>query len=339
MNAVQTSLPSVEYDPRLVEEAVVRALRGHADAAKFWRHRDRLYEIAGAEEREAAFARLHADWFVHLALDKPIAIALAEQPSVTSQVERCTIARAIRRKDEGAELFVNRSSEQIRRVVRIALRPESLLEEAVLTFLRRELQHVADMLDPAFGYEPSLPADGGGPTHDRLLMDRYRALWSAYIDGRLVRAGRIPGSARNERWNEFAETFGMLGSGRETEFARFFDAPAPCSHADLVAFARAPGIGGSPAGSRCALCHCPTYQFETDISSELVEAIRADFPDWDASSSICRQCADLYRARPHLALPDGHPNGKPLGLTLIRQSPADVVSRAPFGHEPKGLGR
>lgn len=41
--------------------------------------------------------------------------------------------------------------------------------------LRAELLHLADMLDPAFGYAPTLPEMDGGPSAAGLLQDRYRA--------------------------------------------------------------------------------------------------------------------------------------------------------------------
>jgi hypothetical protein len=66
----------------------------------------------------------------------------------------------------------------------------------VRVLLRHELMHVADMLDPAFGYERSLPTSDDGPSADNIVRDRYRVLWDVTIDGRLARAGLAHPDAR-----------------------------------------------------------------------------------------------------------------------------------------------
>src|SRR5574341_1135859 len=234
----------VEYEPALMEEAVLRAMRGHPRERGFRRERDRLYEDKDPEAREVAFRQLHADWFEGLDLGRPIAEALREQPAITAGTHGCRIALARSRQEEGAELFVRAGSggpsEPDRRWVVIRLRPEALTaREVLLQFLRHELFHIADMLDPRFGYEPHLPASEIGPAHERLLRDRYRALWDAAIDGRLARLGRAPASARADRMRDFALAFPVLGEHAEAGFQRFFDA-SPCTHADLLAFATNP---------------------------------------------------------------------------------------------------
>jgi len=92
--------------------------------------------------------------------------------------------------------------------------------------LRRELRHVADMLDPAFGDEPHLPA-GSSRTHEPLLRDRYRTAWSATIDGHLVRAGKLDTGARERPWAEFAAIFGTLDVAAPA--ALFDNPPNPCA--------------------------------------------------------------------------------------------------------------
>lgn len=52
----------------------------------------------------------------------------------------------------------------------VRLRPQSLLDQGALrTLLRRELLHVADMLDPAFGYLKELPSVDTDPAVLNLL--------------------------------------------------------------------------------------------------------------------------------------------------------------------------
>jgi hypothetical protein len=219
-----------------------------------------------------------------------------------------TVARS--RKQEGADLFVNPnagpSTGGSRGAVGIQLRPESLLDpEGLLALLRHEFLHLDDMLDPAFAYRPVLPPSEAGPTFDRLLQDRYRALWDATIDGRLVLAGLASSSLRDRRLQDFTRTFPMFGERAPSALDRLF-AGGPHTHGDLVAFARHPEdllefSLTNHRGACCPICRFPTCDFEPGemgLSFDLVARIRADFPFWDAERGICRQCADLYRARP-----------------------------------------
>jgi hypothetical protein len=209
-------------------------------------------------------------------------------------VTRCAVGRPERRGDAGADLLVGPSV----RLLRLLLAPETLLAPAaLLPFLRRELQHVADMLDPRFGYAPHLPAVAGGPAYERLLRDRYRVLWDVTVDGRLVRAGLLEPAVRQARRREFLAAFSGLADAEE-RFAQLFADPAP-THAGLTAFVLATARGARPGGA-CALCGFPTSDLEPDpaaLAAETGGEIAADFPEWTAAEGCCRQCADLYRAR------------------------------------------
>jgi hypothetical protein len=81
---------------------------------------------------------------------------LQEQPLIGAHVERCFVVGATQAKEEGAELFVapdQKENSHGRRTLRLLIRPESLLNaEDLRTFLRHELFHISDMLDPAFSY-------------------------------------------------------------------------------------------------------------------------------------------------------------------------------------------
>ena len=298
----------VYYDPGLMEEAVFLAVGGDREAKRFHRERNRLYGITDSEERERGFQDFYRIWFSRLGLSEQIENAVSEQPLLYSSVKRCIVARAPGKREEGAELFVNPEemlSDKERRTVSIFLRPESLLNpSALLTFLRHELLHITDMLDPGFGYERELPAAEAGPTHDRLRKDRYRALWDATIDGRMVRRGWAPESLRGECLHDFRQAFPMFGAETEDLFSRFFDRE-PHTHAELVAFVLDPrAIVGSEEGyypgTRCPLCGFPTYAFEPEperLLSEVISQITQDFPHWHPSHGLCTQCADLYRAR------------------------------------------
>ncbi|HSF04663.1 MAG TPA: hypothetical protein VLG10_02635 [Methylomirabilota bacterium] len=222
-----------EFDPRLVEAAVLTASRGHAVEGEFHAERDRLYEILDLEAREAAFDAHHARWFARLALDQPFRRALAEQPAIAASCGRWLVAGA-RARDEAADLLVGAD---VRPTLLVRVTPEAIAVPGRLwRLLRRELQHIADMLDPGFGYEATLPASVGEGPRGRVVRDNYRLLWDAWVDGRLLRRGLLPASARGDRLADFARVFGHLGVAVETVFDRIFCADQ-LTHRALVAFA------------------------------------------------------------------------------------------------------
>jgi hypothetical protein len=311
---------SVQWEPRLVEEVVLRAveIRG---VQGFRGERNRLYEIRDPEERDAAFRDFHAGWFERLNLSDPVWQALHEQPLIPRMTRRCIVTHARASRDEGAELFVSPGGEGTGeaegRSVGIRLDPQKLMNAGgLLAFLRHELFHIADMLDPPFAYEPRLPRAELGPAHERLLQDRYRVLWDTYIDGRLVRRGWAPHSVRDHRLQDFTRSFPMLGERIEEAFARFFDGPR-CTHPALISFATNPELAASSApsprfsdspplqpgphaGQRCPLCGFPTHAYVADpdqLPHVVLERIREDFPKWNPSHGLCQQCSDLYRSR------------------------------------------
>jgi len=297
------------YEPRFVEEAVFFAPREPRAAEDLARRRNHIYEVADPDERERLFGKLYREWFGRSGLGEPIEQAFREQPSTVSEVEFCLIGRSTKAADEGAELFVRPDQKKTgvhRRTVRLLLRPEALSSpEILLTFLRHELFHIADMLDPQFAYEPVLPVSDVGPTYDTLLRSRYRTLWNTTINGRMVKRGWLPASIRTECLSDFAGAFSMLGNAVENIFSWFFDQELH-THPCLVAFAQNPralcnnATAGPQPGSRCALCGFPTYVFAAQrnvLDSLTIAKIVEDFPQWRPSDGLCAQCADLYAAR------------------------------------------
>jgi hypothetical protein len=297
------------YDSRLIEEAVFHAQRDFYVSGELDKLRNRIYEIPDADAREDRFNELYRSWFARLGLGKAVEQAFREQTSVIAQVDDCFIVYATQAKQEGAELFVAADKSvdgHARRTLRILLRSESLLDaKSLLTFLRHELFHIADMLDPAFGYEPTLPKAEGGPTHDTLITNRYRVLWDVTIAGRMMRHGWSDGAVRAQQLSEFLRAFPMLAEDFEELFAKFFDAEQP-RHAALASFAFDPRdaggglIRGSATGTHCPLCKFPTHSYEPapkDLGDEILTAIREDFPNWQPELGVCSQCAELYRGR------------------------------------------
>jgi hypothetical protein len=166
--------------------------------------------------------------------------------------------------------------------------------------LHHELTHVADMLDPMFGYRRELPPSTDGPSADNILRDRYRVLWDTTIDGRMARAGRAGAMGRELRWREFATTFGMLEDACGAAFERWFAEDHP-THEQMLAFATSPG-GDTQArmSGRCPVCRFPVFALDARADAmpqAVADAIRAEQPHWRLSDGLCSQCFDLYEAR------------------------------------------
>ncbi len=313
-------LDRVVYDARLVEEAVLRAVRARpaAEQGRFHRQRDVAYEVSDQDARDRAFGQIHQRWFVQLALGWPLQRALADARTVLTRVSDGRVSAAVSRKDEVADLFdwshPGGVGDTIRdddpslpdhgKVILVRLRPESFLEpRALLRFLRPERLHVADMLDPGFGYQKQLPVSDTGPSYDSILRHRYRVVWDTSIDGRLLGRGVVGPEVRQVRFREFAATFQMLGEETRRSFSRWFSEDDP-AHEDLVAFICDPrGLGHCGSNrftGRCPICRFPTAALDPH-PERLTEAARtelkADHPSWDLDQGLCAQCADLYEAR------------------------------------------
>src|SRR5262249_20116579 len=155
--------------------------------ARFNREREKLYEVLDPDERNAAFFRLHVEWFCEWGLEALLTSPLKDFALLPNALKVLGLRQCRGRNDEGAELYVNESGE--RRGV-VSMRPERLLEEQALrSFLYHELTHLQDMVDPAFGYLSQLPMSGTFMSQQRIARERYRLLWDVTIDGRLTRKG------------------------------------------------------------------------------------------------------------------------------------------------------
>lgn len=300
------------YAPDLVEEAVLLAERtvpGDAIGG-FRRERNTVYDIPDPERRDAAFRETHLRWFVRLGLHRPVEAAIEERAELTGRVAQVRVLRAFRRQEEGADLFdraLPGGGGGHQPLLALRLRPSLLLDPGPLrALLRHELMHAADMLDPAFGYERSLPPSDDGPSADNIVRDRYRVLWDVTIDGRLARVGLAHQDARAARRREFAATYAMLGDRAGQICDEWFDRIVP-THAAVAAFAIAPpgalgGEGGAGTG-RCPLCRFPVAALDPHperLSAAARSLIVGQYPSWTIDQGLCPQCLDLYEAQ-HLS--------------------------------------
>lgn len=298
----------VEFQPRLVEEAVLRAIAGHREESLFRKERDQLYECRDNDGREVAFQQLHQSWFNRLGLGNPLRQVFELWPILTTSTHRCLLIKGRSKKDIGAELYLAPHecdvSEHERRIIVIQLTPELLCQsQQLLDFLRHELLHIVDMLDPSFGYEPDFPKTFVGPAYDHFLQARYGVFWDITIDGRLYQNGWLPSSVREKHWTIFKHAFSGSEEKLEKTFSYFFD-EGQHTHRELMAYAQHPEkwLSGTTAENsakgRCALCHFPTFHLinSNDLRVDLIAKIQAHYPAWNSQQPICQQCTDLYEA-------------------------------------------
>jgi len=316
---------TIKYDPKLVEDVVFYSLGASDIAPEFAAQRNRIYDQATSLSREESFRALYDTWFRNLGLGSPIDRALGEQALILSHVDCCYVLCATHAKQEGAELFVAADPDSrriVKRNLRLMIRPATLLRaEPFVEFLRHELFHIADMLDPAFAYEPTLPQTEGGPTYDMLITNRYRALWDVTIAGRMLRRGWCAPTARAQEFNDFRQVFPMLKGAWHELFERFFSAEQP-RHQELAAFALDPRAAmdaptnQAVAGTHCSLCRFPTYAFASDpanLGADVLAVISQEFPGGTPAKGLCVQCADLCR-------------GRQMSLDALRQLPGYISS-------------
>lgn len=294
------------FDDDLVEAVVLRVAATTDPAlpelqrARFFAERERCYRVLDPDARHAAFARVHLDWFREWGLAARLEAGAAPFPQLAGSLAALAFRKARHRGDEGAELYSDLEGQ--RRGV-VALRPERVLEPAALApFLHHELAHLADMLDPTFGYSPDLNGAAVSPAQRRLVTERYRLLWAVSIDGRLIRRGLAAPADEAQRRSEFERAFGFLPAARRAELFADLWSGRSARHAALLEVATDPrGLHDRPApvpGAPCPLCGFAAFAW---VSAEHLSAaararIRAEFPGWTEGEALCARCAEVYEA-------------------------------------------
>jgi hypothetical protein len=276
----------LQYDAALIEGIVfleVRRLEQNGESllvARYERQRTALYDIADPDERNTAFFELHLKWFRDLGLEDPIRTLLKQFPIITGNTATLLVRRTVTKKDEGAELFVRPDANN----VAIAIRCERIFEPGFEPFLRHELCHISDMLDPAFAYEPEIRLPDAPPAELDLLRERYRVLWDITIDGRL----------NQNKLARLAEFQKALPNVSEKKFEELWAARP--SHPELVTLAKSVlARSARTPGAPCPLCKFPTFVW---ADAPPVEAVRRDFPRWLTEHGCCARCAELYSMQP-----------------------------------------
>ena len=283
--------------------------------ARFHREREKVYSVLDPDERNAAFFKLHLDWFREWGLEKLLLGLLNEFPRLPDALTTLAFRKARGKSEEGAELYVNREPRAdlqpaldkveacftLRHGV-VALRPERFERaDALGDFLRHELTHLHDMVDPAFGYSPEIGSGGFNTAQQRLTRERYRLLWDITIDGRLTQQGRVQEGAREKHEANFHRAYSFWPEEeRRAVFNELWDAPAP-HHARLLTLASDPkdlSQAQQPLpGAACPLCGFPTFDWAdtVSVSSRAQERIVAEFPHWTPEHGACGRCAEIYQ--------------------------------------------
>ncbi len=295
----------LRYDEDFVEAAVFLCASGRRKGvpalqiSRFHRQREKLYSIAGPDDRNAAFFRVHLDWFREWGLEADLRAVLAEFP-LMEKLGVLAVRKAQSESDEGTELYVN---EEGQRTGVLALRLERLAQEAGLTtYLRHEFTHLHDMLDATFGYSPALDLPGLNQAQIRLARERYRLLWDITIDGRLAGSGHAPLTRREVHAEAFARgysfwtadqraaVFESLWLGRNPNHSQFLS---------LIADPRGLRDADRPApGASCPLCGFPTFDWADPSATPpaLLGHVRAEFPHWSTEQGLCSRCLETYEA-------------------------------------------
>lgn len=302
----------IEYDPELIEHTVFMAGQKDPDlSAELHQSTDQLYGLRGERERHARFWEVFKTFFQRLGLDELIPRLLAERSLTELRIHRCLISEAPHSMAEGAELYVKNdkgSSDDATRTLSIRVCPQSLLDISDLApRLRRELLHVADMLDERFAYDKRSLT--GHHPRQNLIRDRYRVLWDIHVEGRLFREGHRDDRMRIRLSHQLERVFTRYSACLfPPVLERVFNADH-LTHRQLLEWASTPErlYGESPGGDSdassapgtlCPICGFSTYDwFELGRSlDEFVPAVQRDHPQWTAAKGMCRQCAEIYRA-------------------------------------------
>lgn len=305
---------NVAVEPTLVERTVFESTRRAPELMRdYQRGFSGCYREPPGAHREAAFGELHAQWFERLGFQAKILGIVATFPIVTREISRLLVADARARRRAAVELF---GKPQAYSLV-IALTPSLLMDDATLDYwLRFELQHVEDMLDPRFGYDRNaLPADSNSVAVAR-DRDRFALLWAVVIDARLRNSPSAPADLRSRRQNELAQMFSLSNAAASQLIATLWPLtaePMCVLHRQLIDWARdglpvelhrddsAAQSAASAAGSKCPLCFFPTHDWAPpmELSPPICHSIQSDFPKWRAADGACGRCVEMYRSRTH----------------------------------------
>ncbi len=312
--------PEIIYDAQLVDDIVYKGLterernRDIALYEEYHELRDDIYDIE-QEMRPKRFKDLDNDFFHRLGYNRFLVEMLDEFPHIKEKVEEVHVRRATSKQNEGSNLV-----DDGKKVI-IRLYSEQFIEgEKICKVLRHELMHVSDIMDEGFGYWTELY--DYSPMEERIIRDRYRLFWDIWVDSRLEREGRETIATKEDRKKEFVSFFSKIPEKLGgLIFERMWRGNEPLTHNKMVEFSKdvkklveVAAVSGSKdtsalkeemekmgplPGTPCPLCGFPTFDWVAEVGNdeEIVNIIKADFPDWSAHDSLCSRCSEFYQLR------------------------------------------
>lgn len=323
----------IEYDPKLTEEIVSQELKrleieGEMRAPdEFRRMCDPIYDKYPLSDRddvdfEDAFRGIYRRFFKTLGYEDIVLSALAEYPVIDEHVGEILVKVCYAEEKEEANLLKTKIEDPDRgplSTVSISLTSARFLEkEELKTFLRHELMHVADMLDPEFCYE--ITKLGINPSEECIIKNHYSLIWDIYIDQRLSKSERLSPEAKDKRRTEFDSMYRSLPEEERISIFEGLWLKEKLTNPQILDCAKDPAklldyrASLSPEqiekekqekkkkihlpGMICPLCKFPTHHWkeEESLLKEVIEQVKKDAPHWDPQDGLCERCDEVYRA-------------------------------------------
>lgn len=303
----------ISFDADFLEAAVSFCVSGRRPGIsslqlkRFHASRDQCYSSADSDERNAAFGRLYQSWFKELGLHQLLVRVLDEFPVLAAALDVIAFREAHRKGEENADLYVNQS--KVRNAMVCLCVDRFAQDESLNAFLRHELMHLEDMVEPAFGYVPRLGLDAQNRTQLAIARERYRLLWDITIDGRLTGRGRVTISTCRQHEQLFERAFHFWPEEkRRAVFEKLWSGPNP-SHSELASLVVDPRDAHRSCiplpGGLCPLCQFPTFEWlmASEINPELQTVLQAKYPEWTPDQGVCKRCVEIYELAGKFAHP------------------------------------
>ncbi len=174
----------IKFEAAFVEEAVFLVIKNHEETGNFhalvelfYQQKDPIYETVSESDRDVEFRKFYEHYFTQLGLRCLFEELFAEFPLLANSKLPIFIRQTSNPKQEGAEIY---TTGEIKTAI-VKLRVTKILDKPSLqSFLRQELMHISDMLDPVFQYSPEAPLGGSSEVEENLIRDRFRQLWNEY---------------------------------------------------------------------------------------------------------------------------------------------------------------
>ncbi|MFQ5991972.1 MAG: hypothetical protein ACE5NA_05995 [Nitrospiraceae bacterium] len=325
----------LRFQPALLQEVVdsfVEKTEREGDPTyykEFHELGDVIYEKFSLDDREAEFKKLYQYLFGTWGFSDIIREAFNEFPALKDKIGIVLVKGVLKEDQEGVDILrkwgaveqelAQQFEEKGLKGVGIKLIPRRFYDPALPRYCRHELNHISDLLDETFQYDPDTKV-GHGPGEETLILHRYRVLWCLNIDSRLVRSGQQPMLSKEDRFKEFRSWYRKISPVQLKSVFEGLWQTESFTHSELVEMAsdtlrimdRAVEIEGGELpdtqtqvmllpGFPCPLCRFPTYNWVEDLANKVegrvLDFIRDNHPGWDTEYGACDRCVEVYKLR------------------------------------------